>query len=63
MKKLIISLLAGAMFAAIGPVRAQIHSPQQRIIEVGGGLLDKATAARVDNAGRWLRLALGKVWQ
>lgn len=69
MRYFIISLLAATMFLFAGTLRAQIHNPQQRMVEVGGGLLDKTAVARVDNSGRWLRLALGKygkregVWQ
>ena len=39
---------------------AQIHSRGQRVIEVGGGILDKLSLAREDNSGRWIRLSVGK---
>ncbi len=68
MKYIIIRLLWGTAFMAT-TVQAQIHNPQQRMLELGGGLLDGAKAMREDQGGRWLRLALGKygkqegVWQ
>lgn len=70
MKYLIIRLLWGTLIlAASTPLQAQIHNPQQRMVEVGGGFLDGVKPMRQDNSGRWLRLVLGKygrregVWQ
>ncbi len=61
MKHHLIGLLWTIVFTlASFTAQAQIHNPQQKMIELGGGLLDGVKAIKADNSGRWLRLALGK---